>query len=133
MNNQLQFRINSYLRLASLCDDTDPRKEEYLEKAESLLLEMEREEARKNPVLQKIRRECDIHLLEEIKKIFDADKDNQEEMTVSQFMEHYPQLSFTTPERVGLMLSCMGIEARRGVINGVQKRTRVLPKPKNRT
>ena len=63
MNNQLQFRINSYLRLASLCDDTDQRIEEYLEKADSLLLEMEREEERKKPVLQKIRRECDIRLL----------------------------------------------------------------------
>lgn len=42
MKNNIQFRINSYLQLARLCDDTQiEEKNEYLDKARELLSEYE--------------------------------------------------------------------------------------------
>ena len=40
MNNSIQFRVNSYMQLARLCDD-ETEKRKYIEKAESLLEQYE--------------------------------------------------------------------------------------------
>lgn len=141
MNNQLQFRISQYVYLARLCDEADPKKQEYMQKAEELLEELQEnirkaEEDRKmqNYVYRQITFEREarlIRILEEI--LHNAKEEDFEDMTVSRFMEYYPSVRFASAEQVGKALTAVGVMQIRKVIDGTQQRVRYLPKPKNRT
>ena len=141
MNNQLQFRISQYVYLARLCDEADPKKQEYMQKAEELLEELQEnirraEEDRKmqNYVYRQITFEREaklIRILEEI--LHNANEEDFEDMTVSRFMEYYPSVRFASAEQVGRALNAVGVHQIRKVIDGTQQRVRYLPKPKNCT
>ena len=139
MSDQLQFRISQYVYLARLCDETDPKKQEYMLKAEELLQEMEElikqeEEERKmqNPVYKFIAQERNAKLVTAIGEILEkSSADDYEFMTVSLFMEYYPCLQIGSPEQVAKALNVLNIPPDRKVIDGTQQRVRYLPKPKN--
>lgn len=114
MNNQLQFSINSYLRLASLCDECDDRRDFYMKKVEALLEQYENPPRKISPVYS------------DVKEIVSQEGERQY-MTVSDFMSINPQLKKYAPEMVAKALNECGIFSERRSINHRQQRVRLLP------
>jgi hypothetical protein len=114
MNNNLQFTIQSYLRLASLCDECDERRNFYIKKAEALLETFQNPPKKVSPVYS------------DVKEIVSQEGERQY-MTVSDFMSLNPQLKKYSPELVAKALNECGIYSERRSINCRQQRCRLLP------
>ncbi len=126
MLSDYRFQINAYLRLIESCDKSEKSKKCYYEKKVLELMECMNDQESCEYVPDFLKTNCHL-MCESILK--NSEKCDYRDMTISEFIEFYPELKQFKNSEIGVSLSKCGVHCKVVKLDKKTKRIRNLPIP----
>ena len=126
MISDYRFTINAYLRLIECCGKSEKSKKCYYEKKILELIENMNDQENCEYIPDFLKTNCHL-MCENILK--NSEKCDYRDMTISEFIEFYPELKAFKNSEIGVSLSKCGIHCRVVKRDKKTKRIRKLPIP----